>query len=124
MARMIPEYINPDCKSRAERKLFDRLKTEVDDNHVVLHSLGLAKHRAKLYSDIDFAILSRRGLLALEIKGGRIERNRGRWYFTNRYGESTSKSESPMSQAKDGMYALRTAVRNKFGDSSSQAKTV
>ncbi len=120
MAKLIPDYIHVDCKSNAERKFFERCRTELPDNYIVLHSLGLAKHAYKLWAEIDFVILHKRGLLCIEVKGGRIKQEKGRWYFTNRYGEVNSKRESPFQQAVSGMYALRRKLWDKFGRNSPQ----
>src|SRR5690606_20607936 len=91
MARMVPDYVTAECRSSAERKLFDRFRRELPDALIVLHSLGIAKNRRKLYSEIDFVILSTRGVLALAVKGGKVSRRAGRWYFRNRYGEESAK---------------------------------
>jgi hypothetical protein len=41
-----------------------------------------------MYGEIDFLVLAPKlGVFALEVKGGRVRREDGVWYFTNRYGE-------------------------------------
>ena len=124
MAVMIPDFVHPDCKSNAERYLFDRLKEELDENYIVMHSLGLAKHGRNFSSEIDFLIVSQRGFLVLEVKGGRVRHKKGVWYFTNRYDETDSRRRSPMQQAREAMYALRANIRNHFGRDSDQDRTV
>ena len=121
---MIPDFIHPDCKSNAERKLFARLKEELDENYIVMHSLGLARHGRNFSSEIDFLIVSQRGLLVLEVKGGRIRHEMGLWYFTNRYDETDSRRKSPMQQAREAMYALRANIWDHFGRDSDQGRTV
>ena len=110
MAVMIPDFVHPDCKSNAEKYLFDRLKKELDKNYIVMHSLGLARHGRNFSSEIDFLIVSQRGLLVLEVKGGRVRHEMGVWYFTNRYDETDSRRRSPMQQAREAMYALRANI--------------
>ncbi len=124
MARMIPDYIHRDCRSGAERKLFDRFRDELPDDMVVLHSLGIARHARKLKAEIDFVVLSRRGILCIEVKGGRIRQERGAWTFLNRYGVVTTKRESPFEQASSAMYALRRGIREMFGYRSPQDDAV
>ncbi|HHV00457.1 MAG TPA: hypothetical protein GXX76_11475 [Bacteroidales bacterium] len=41
-----------------------------------------------MYGEIDFLVLAPKlGVFALEVKGGRVRREDGVWYFTNRYRE-------------------------------------
>jgi hypothetical protein len=124
MARLIPEYINPDCKSSAERNLFERFRNELGSEFTVIHSLGLAKSARKIYSEIDFVVVGPAGILTVEVKGGDIKEVRGIWYFTNRYGDVTAKHESPMTQAKNAFFDLRGALRKRFGERSKIAAHV
>lgn len=105
---MLPEVIDPDTKSDAERTLFRRLGL-LDDEHwlVALHSLNLAEHRWKRTGEIDFLLISKHGIFVLEVKGGDVTCERGTWRFTNRYGHVTRKRASPFSQAGTAMYALQ-----------------
>ena len=124
MALMIPNYIHNDCKSNAERRIFKRLNEELSENHIVFHSLGLARHAYKLKAEIDFVVISSRGLICLEIKGGRIKYERGVWVFINRFDDATQKRESPFEQASSGMYALRRDIVREFGKNSPQSQAV
>jgi len=124
MARMIPDYIHSDCKSNAERRLFEQFKHEVPENYTVFHSLGLAKHACKLRAEIDFVVANQRGILCIEVKGGRIKQERGVWFFINRYDEVNTKRESPFEQASSAMYALRRGINKKFGWSSPQCNAI
>jgi hypothetical protein len=108
LMRMLPETIDPDTRSDAERTLYRRLAL-VEDGHwpVALHSLNLAEHRWKRTGEIDFLLLSEYGIYVLEVKGGAVTCERGVWRFTNRYGHVTRKRASPFSQAGTAMYALQ-----------------
>ena len=53
------------------------------------------------------------GVFALEVKGGRVGRENGVWYFTNRYGETNSRSRSPFEQAKDGVFSIIDAIKRR-----------
>lgn len=121
---MIPDYIHRDCKSNAERKLFERFKNELTENCVVLHSLGLAKHKYKLRAEIDFVVVCQRGVLCFEVKGGRIKQEKGKWHFINKYDEVTVKRESPFEQASTAMFALRRKIGEKFGWNSPQRSSI
>lgn len=82
----------------------------------VLHSLGLPKHQSKIYGEIDFVVVCKRGVACLEIKGGRVECREGKWYFTDRYGEERQKPEGPFAQVTGNMFSLLTAIRGKFAN--------
>ena len=58
-----------------------------DDSGVALHSLNLPFHQYKEWAEIDFVIVSRFGVMLLEVKGGGVECRDGIWYFKNRFGE-------------------------------------
>lgn len=122
MARLIPDFISDDCKSAAERKLFARFKDQLPDEFTVLHSLGVARHRYKLYSEADFVLICEQAVIVFEIKGGRIERRDGWWFFTNRYGDMHRRRESPMQQAASVCAALRQSVSSHFNAASAQAR--
>lgn len=98
MARMCPPEVRPGTPSSAERRLFDRFRDQLGDDWIVLHSLGLAFHPTKPWAEIDFVLIGPSGVFAIEVKGGRVERRDGRYYFTNIAGQTTAKSEGPFEQ--------------------------
>jgi len=115
MARMIPATIHPNVRSGAERKLFGIISdTPGTDDWVCLHSLGLARHARKRRGEIDFLLLTRKGIFVLEVKGGRVARHGGIWQFTDRYGRAHEKNESPFDQASSAMFTLENDVRKEF----------
>ena len=93
MAIMIPSVISPEVKSNAERKIFEWFQNAPGtDKWIVLHSLGIATHNKVIYGETDFLVLAPKlGIFAIEVKGGRVRRENGIWYFTNRYGKTNSK---------------------------------
>lgn len=112
---MIPSAIHPNVRSGAERKLFGIIRdTPGTDNWVCLHSLGLARHASKRRGEIDFLLLTRKGVFVLEVKGGRIARHGGIWQFTDRYGKAYEKNESPFDQASSAMFTPENDVRKEF----------
>lgn len=121
MALMVPDFISEDCRSPAERKLFDKFARELPDDFTVLHSLGVARHRYKLYAEADFVLIHPSAIIVFEVKGGRIARRDGAWYFTDRFGSMHRRRESPMQQAASVTAAIRNAVRHLFGQLSPQA---
>ena len=122
MARLIPDFISDECKSSAERRLFVRFRDELPGDFTVLHSLGVARHRYKLYSEADFVLICPQAVIVFELKGGRIARKDGCWFFTDRYGKLHKRIESPMQQAASVSAALRQSVSAKFGAASPQSR--
>ena len=115
MSTMIPATIHPDVKSSAEKKIFKLLRdADNTDDWVVLHSLGLARHLEKRRGEIDFLVLCHRGIIVLEVKGGRIIRESGIWKTINRYNEVINLHESPFDQASSAMFSLERDLRNHF----------
>ena len=115
MARMIPSTIHPHVRSGAERRLFEVIRDAPGtDDWVCLHSLGLARHARKRRGEIDFLLLTRKGIFVLEVKGGRVSREGGIWRFTDRYGDVHEKHESPFDQASSGMFALEGDIRHEY----------
>ena len=116
MAIMIPSVISPEVKSNAERKIFEWFQNAPGtDKWIVLHSLGISTHNKVIYGETDFLVLAPKlGLFALEVKGGRVRRENGIWYFTNRYGATNSKSRGPFEQARDGIFSIVEAVKNRI----------
>lgn len=115
MAIMIPSVISPEVKSSAERKIFEWFKNAPGtDKWIVLHSLGITTHNKVIYGETDFLVLAPQlGIFALEVKGGRVKRENGIWYFTNRYGKTNSKVRGPFEQAKDGIFSIVDAMKKR-----------
>lgn len=58
MAKMIPQFISPDIKSDAEKKIFELLRDSKElTDYTVLHSLGLSRHSRKRQGEIDFVLI-------------------------------------------------------------------
>lgn len=116
MATMIPSVISPEVKSSAERRIFDWFQNAPQTNDwIVLHSLGISTHNKVIYGETDFFILvPQMGLFALEVKGGRVRRENGIWYFTNKYGKTNTKERGPFDQAKDGVFSIVSALKKRL----------
>ena len=114
MVTFIPPYMGEEIKSNAEKKMYDVLQELDMDDTYVLHSLGLPKHQSKIYGEIDFVVVCKRGVACLEIKGGRVECREGKWFFIDRYGVERQKPEGPFAQVTCNMFSLLTELKNKF----------
>lgn len=113
MTTFIPPYLGEEIKSKAEKKMFGILQDLDLKNAYVLHSLGLPKHQTKIYGEIDFVVVCDRGVACLEIKGGRVECQEGKWIFTDRHGVKRVKPEGPFAQVVGNMFSLREELRKK-----------
>lgn len=115
MAIMIPSVMSPEIKSNAERKIFEWFQSAPGtDKWIVLHSLGITTHNKVIYGETDFLVLAPQlGIFALEVKGGRVKRENGIWYFTNRYGKTNSKVRGPFEQAKDGIFSIVESMKKR-----------
>ena len=106
--RMIPDRVDPDTESNAEKALFRQLH-HLDDPRwsVALHSLNLSEHLYQRMGEIDFLIVGPHGVFVLEVKGGRVTTERGVWRTRNRYGREQRLRKSPFKQAEQAMHSLR-----------------
>lgn len=111
MATLLPDTPK-DCPF-GERQVFERFERDFADQRdwIVLHSLGLAEHQHKLWGEIDFVVLSTKGVFVIEVKGGRVAcDDRGNWIYSAPGGQSFTRKESPWTQASTAMFALRDRV--------------
>lgn len=108
-----PQVIN--CTSDAELRVFDFLKeVSFSPYDVALHSLNIGQHEYKRWGEADFLILSKRGILVLEVKGGRVACRHGLWEFTNRFEKTSTKKESPAAQASSAYFSLEKVYLKKI----------
>lgn len=118
MARMIPNHLDNNNRSDAERDVFEWLRDAPDtEEWVVLHSLNLTKRDKKPYGEVDFVLLvPYGGVYALEVKGGGVSVQAGVWHSVNRKGERAQLKRSPLKQAQEGMWELRTYLLKAVND--------
>lgn len=117
MATIIPSSVPAELreKSRAEFDIYrEFIKSELDDNVYILHSLHLISHGKKILgTEIDFLVISKNGVFGLEVKGGGISRDEnGSWFTTNRYGSQNRLKESPIEQVKQSIGQLKNWIRD------------
>jgi hypothetical protein len=113
--KMIPPYLEQGVKSGAERRLFGELKkVREGEGYFCLHSINLPQHEYKVCGELDFVILSSRGVFVIEVKGGGVSCEDGIWYFEDRWGERHHRSEGPFQQARSGLYSMRDQLLAKI----------
>ena len=117
MAKLLPPYIDKNCKSTGEKILFDIFKNSpFTKDWIVLHSLNLSQHTVRLYGEIDFLILiPHGGIFVMEVKGGDVKCIDGIWHYTNKFNVTNTSTLGPFNQARDAMFSLRSAIEKEFG---------
>ena len=87
MAKLLPPYIDKNCKSTGEKMIFDIFKNNsFTKDWIILHSLNLSQHTVRLYGEIDFLILiPNGGIFVMEVKGGDVKCIDGVWHFTDKF---------------------------------------
>lgn len=105
----IPRY----TASPVEPEVHAQLLGALPDGWVAWHSLRFSYGRHRLIREIDFLLLvPRRGLLVVEVKGGRgWRREAGNWF---RDGQP-ARNESPLDQALGANAALRQMLADALG---------
>ena len=104
-----------DNNSNAEKKVFELFKEiKIDKSTYLLHSVNLPYHKYKQWAEIDFLLITQKGILVFEVKGGRISRRDGVWYFKDRWDKEHRKSEGPDQQARSAMYAIKNDLQKQF----------
>jgi hypothetical protein len=110
--KLIPNYIN-EISPNGEKRVFYLFKDLTQDEYkewFVFHSLNypvtvLKKDRNsyQYFGETDFLLfIPNKGLINIEIKGGRIFTKDGVWFTENRFGINKLK-KSPFVQATDSM---------------------
>ncbi|KFC76348.1 nuclease-related domain-containing DEAD/DEAH box helicase [Massilia sp. LC238] len=105
MATLIPD--TPKECPFGERLVYEKLGRDLDDDTVILHSLGLPGHPTKIWGEADIVVLSTKGFFALEVKGGKVSCRGGIWYFGEPGSAGYTKREDPWTQAKGTMFGIR-----------------
>ena len=107
---MIPSFLAPETPS-SERRVYDRLRVVLPDSWTVIHSqrfllsLSRGSRIPPQEGEIDFLILDpARGLIALEVKGGRVQGTTDGWHSIDRHGERH--------RIKDPGRQVSAAIRN------------
>lgn len=114
MNRMLPFRPHSDA-TKSEQWVFNQLAEDPAlEGYVILHSLGLARHKRKNYAECDFVIIGSLGVYCLEVKGGHVSRQNGAWTI-GWPGKSYTSLEGPFKQAQSARGTLLHEVRTRLG---------
>lgn len=106
MAQMSPSVL-ADSVSVAEVKVYQAVRDLLPNEWIAIHSLRLNTHQWKLSAEIDFVLVTLKGILLFEVKGGTVFRDTAGWHFRNKFGKETIKAEGPFDQVRDNFFAVR-----------------
>ena len=115
MARMLPPVSDGFVfRSQAEEDVYAWLSSETPEEWVVLHSVWLRRSQRKEHAEIDFLVLTDTACLCLEVKGGKVWRDRdGSWHFETLNGsKSDIRNEGPFDQAREAYYSVRRTLEH------------
>lgn len=125
--RMIPASPHK-TESNAEKKIFDALRQtfggHLNSEYIALHSLNLTRHTKKRFGEIDFLIVGPLGILALEVKGGRVSCSQGVWFYTNKNGDVNTSYEGPFKQAESALHGLMSKLKDKLPHTVTESFTI
>lgn len=110
---LIPDNLQ-EFDSRGERFLYHRFKSDPNSkDYFVLHSVYTNHHLTNVSGELDFLVLAPGlGVFAIEVKHGKVEREKGTWIFTNSKGISTRKTKGPFRQVEDTKHSIRNYILN------------
>ena len=115
MAQMIPpspSEAGDERVPKGELDVFNQLQIHSPDNWVVLHSLRLKTHKFKKSGEADFVIITDKGVLVIEVKGGKNHRNeRGQWVQTKLGNNDRISNEGPFKQAMGAYFAIENYLK-------------
>lgn len=88
-----------------------RLLSGVKAGHsFAVHSVNLPVHEYKRWGEADFVMVSRSGLVLLEVKGGLVTLAGKEWRYQNARGEAIVSTEGPARQAMSAAAALEKTL--------------
>tara|TARA_R110002073_G_scaffold56953_7_gene145176 strand:+ start:869 stop:2686 length:1818 start_codon:yes stop_codon:yes gene_type:complete len=110
MAIMIPPtpgHVTDETMGHGELDVFNWLKNHTPDDWLAFHSLRIKTHEFKKSGEADFVLITHKGVLVIEVKGGQNHRNdKGEWVQTKKGCLDRVSNEGPFKQAKGAYFAI------------------
>jgi hypothetical protein len=106
MPSSIPQRVRrgPSATTYSEKKVFEHLRAADIDGATGLHSLWFLDAPGRTFGEVDFVVVTRHGLLAIEVKGGYVRMTSEGKYDINGLYQTDS---SPLDQAARNSMDLR-----------------
>ena len=102
-----------DSVSKSEIQFFSIIeKSFKNKSSYCIHQLEVENHKFKEWTSNDFLFVFERGIFALELKGGTVERVNNEWFYI-RDGKK-KKGESPLNQVKGTHVEIKNFINEKF----------
>jgi len=110
MARMVPQEPAEGTESRAELRLFERLRDDTSNHLLAFHHVAwiIPGARRPEQGEADFVLAHpEHGLLVLEVKGGTIGYDASTGHWRTRGNEGEARIKDPFNQARKNSHSLR-----------------
>jgi hypothetical protein len=103
VAKIFP--VNTAANNEPEQRILERLRAELSDEWIVLHSLRIARHRSNRVGEADFVAFTNDCFIVIEVKGGEIAIHRGEWF------QNGKELKSPLDQAWGNFFSLEDYLK-------------
>ncbi len=103
---------------KGEPQVFDLLQQiDISASSIFLHSQNLMGGKFQAWSEMDFLIISKKAIIGVEVKAGKVTCIEGSWHVFSPNGKSVySKNKSPLVQVSDALESFRTGwFKQNFG---------
>jgi hypothetical protein len=108
-----PDARAKDAPDGPEQYVLDLLRSQLDDSWHVVPNLRIASHPRHLDGEADVVLIHAKGVIVLEVKGGRISRTSyGEWIQND-----VKRLTSPIMQASENMHAVHDYLKAEIGRS-------
>lgn len=105
--KLIPNLISGGTP-RSETVVFKAFRNSSLEGYL-LHSLGIPRSEKNREREVDFFYVCSDGIFIIEVKGGKISIENGKWYSTNYFGTKHLIND-PFKQAQSAAHLLRTKL--------------
>lgn len=118
MAEVFPDYTDSQLElvgSQGERKVYLQLRSQLNDDFLVLHHVQWIAHNPQWGNfdrEADFLVVHKDlGLLIIEVKGGGVKFDGHQWTSIDKNGKSNI-IKDPFEQAKSNRYAIESQLKD------------
>lgn len=107
--RVIPNSGSNSPGENTIRKKISKLHSR--DYECAFWSVHVPDHSYKEFSELDFIIVSHKGVLCIEVKGGRVSYQNGKFVYKDRYNKIVEKKEGPIEQVSSNKKMLQREIK-------------